>query len=76
MGGILVALAIPLYYDQIVVWPPVGRPISSDMIDNLLDHIPLDTCVAGPSVLEEISRSQNSLERLSKLRYIGFGGGK
>lgn len=76
MAGILWALAASLYYDQVIIWSPAGRPVSADLIDDALDHIDIDTCCVGPSVLEELSQSQASLDRLRKLESIGFGGGK
>ncbi|KAL8937061.1 MAG: hypothetical protein Q9216_004610, partial [Gyalolechia sp. 2 TL-2023] len=75
MAAILCALAIPLYSDEIVIWPPVGRPVSADLIDDALDYVDMDICCMGPSVLEELSQSQASLDRLPRLDSIAFGGG-
>ena len=69
------ALAIPLYYNETVIWPPPGRPISVDMVDDLLDNVSLDVCFVAPSILQEISQSQSSLERLKKVKYVETGGG-
>ena len=76
MGGIIQALAIALYYNETIIWPPPGRPISVDMIDDLLDNVPLDCCSVAPSILEELSQSQSSLEKLKKVNYAGVGGGQ
>ncbi|KAL8829920.1 MAG: hypothetical protein Q9170_005963 [Blastenia crenularia] len=76
MASLLWALASPLYFDQIIIWPPAGRPISADLMDDALEHTHIDMCCSGPSVLEELSQSQSSLENLRKLKFIGFGGGK
>ena len=75
VAGILQALAVALYYDEIVIWPPPGRPMSVEVVDDLLDNVPLDVCFVAPTTLEEISQSQSSLEKLKKLQYVEFGGG-
>ena len=50
--------------------------MSVEVIDDLLDNVPLDVCFAAPSTLEEISQSQSSLEKLKKSKYTRFGGGQ
>lgn len=76
MGGILCSLAIALYYEQTVVWPPAGRPVSVDLVDDMLDGVKLGSCLLPPSILEEMSQSQASLDRLHKVDYAAFGGGE
>lgn len=75
MAGILQSLAVPLYYNGTVIWPPPGRPMSVEVVDDLLDNVSLEGCFVAPTTLEEISQSQSSLEKLNKLRYVEFGGG-
>ena len=67
---------IALYYQKTIVWPSSGRPISTDMVDNLLDNVEVDSCFLAPSVLDEMSRSQASLENLRKLKYVQYAGGE
>ena len=77
MAGILGQLVLALYYRHTVIWPPGGRPISADMIDELLDsNIEVDGLFLAPSVLEDLSQSEDSLEKLKKVKYIEFGGGQ
>ena len=75
MAGILGGLILPLYYRQTVIWPPVGRPVSTDMIDECLDNVEVNGCFLAPSVLEEISQLESSLEKLRKVQFVEFGGG-
>ena len=75
MAGIIQALALALYYDVTIIWPPTGRPMSVEVIDDLLDNVSLDTCFVAPTTLEEVSKSQSSLEKLKKVKYVLFGGG-
>ena len=76
MAGIMQGLAIALYYNETIIWPPPGRPISIDMIDDLLDNVCVDVCFLAPSILEEMSHSQSSLEKLNRVKYVQTGGGK
>lgn len=76
MAGILGALTIPLYYTQTIIWPPAGRPISIDIVENVLDNVKVDACFLAPSVLEELSQSPSSLEKLRRLKFVEFGGGQ
>ncbi|MCJ1280878.1 hypothetical protein MMC26_000195 [Xylographa opegraphella] len=75
VAGIIQGLALPLYYNETIIWPPPGRPISVDMVDDLLDNVSLDVCFVAPSILEEMSHSQSSLEKLRKVKYVETGGG-
>ncbi|KAI4251885.1 MAG: hypothetical protein LQ352_004591 [Teloschistes flavicans] len=69
-------LANTIFFDQISVWPPAGRPVTADVVDDLLSSVQIDNCILPPSIWEELSQSQTALERLRKLRFGGFGGGK
>ena len=76
MAGILGQLLLALYYHQTVIWPPAGRPISTDLVDELLDNVEVDLCFLAPSVLEELSQSESSLEKLKGVKSVEFGGGQ
>lgn len=75
VAGILGALTLPLCYTQTMVWPPADRPISADLVEELLDNLQIDTCYLAPSLLEEMSQSQASLEKLAKFKSVKYGGG-
>lgn len=75
MAGILGQLVIALYYRYTIIWPPAGRPVSTDMVDELLDNVEVDGLFLAPSVLEDLSQSESSLEKLRKAKFVEFGGG-
>ena len=75
MAGILGQLVLALYYRHTVIWPPAGRPISADLVDELLDNVEVDGMFLAPSVLEDLSQSEESLEKLKKVKFVEFGGG-
>ena len=74
-AGIIGAFTIPLYFGQTVVWPPAGRPLGADLVDELLDKVKVDSCFLAPSILEELSQSQTSIEKLAKVNCVYFAGG-
>lgn len=76
MAGILGALVIALYYHQTIIWPPADRPVSADLVDDLLDNVEVDGCFLAPSVLEDLSQSETSLEKFKKVKFVEFGGGQ
>ena len=50
-------------------------PASLDCVNQVLDYASVDAAHFLPSTLEALCKSPQSLERLSRLRFIGFGGG-
>ena len=73
---ILQNLIVALYFEETTVWPPTGRPISADLIDDLVENVNLDVMFLAPSTLEELSQSQASLEKLKKVKYASYAGGQ
>ncbi|KAL8832155.1 MAG: hypothetical protein Q9191_000428 [Dirinaria sp. TL-2023a] len=63
----------------LVVGPPnrlIGPdPASLECINQVLEYASVDAANFLPSTLETLCKSPQSLKRLSKLRFIGFGGG-
>ena len=76
VAGILGSLAIPLYLKQTVVWPPTERPMSADLVEEVLDKLNIDALFLAPSIIEDLSQSQTSLEKLKRIKYVEFGGGR
>lgn len=46
------------------------------MVDDLLDNVEVDGCFLAPSVLEDLSQSENSLKKLEKVKFVEYGGGQ
>ncbi|KAL9117063.1 MAG: hypothetical protein Q9187_006405 [Circinaria calcarea] len=74
-GGMVLCLVLPLFFGTTIIWPPVDRPVSADLIDEVLENVDVDVCYMAPSVLEELSRSQSYCEKLKRLEHVGFLGG-
>ena len=46
VAGIIQSLLCAVCYEEMILWPPIGRPISGDFVDDLLDSLNVDavTC--------------------------------
>ena len=75
MAGILQNFLIALYYQITVIWPPPGLPVSVEVIEDALDNVTMDLCFLAPSMLEELSHSQSSLEKLKRIKWVQYAGG-
>ena len=76
MAGILGQLLLALYYRHTIIWPPASRPVSTDMVEEVLDNVEVDGLFLAPSVVEDLSQSESSLEKLRKVKFVEFGGGR
>lgn len=76
VAGIIQGLLCALYWEETILWPPIGRPISADLFDDLLNNVNVDIVFLVPSTLEEISQSQASLEKLGRVKYARYAGGQ
>lgn len=76
VAGVLQTLLISLYFGVTTIWPPTDRLINADLIDELLENVNVDLLFLAPSTFEEISQSQTSLEKMKKVQYALYAGGK
>lgn len=75
VAGVIQTLLVALYFEETTVWLPAGRPVSADLIDDLLENTNVDLVFLAPSTLEELSQSQTSLEKLKRVKYAQYAGG-
>jgi hypothetical protein len=59
-----------------MVWPPADRPLSTVVVDQVLDVSGADFLYITPSILEDLANSPESLRKLERLAVIGYGGGE
>jgi hypothetical protein len=64
------------YWDVPAAFGIGDRPFSADMAQECLKYADVDAVILPPAILEELSQSQEAMDILSKLAYVGFGGGK
>jgi hypothetical protein len=65
------------YWDVPAVLGIGDRPLSADMALECLKYADVNSIILPPAILEELSQSTaESIDVLTKLSYVGFGGGK
>ena len=68
-------LVTAVYHGIHLVFPPSGVPLGPHLVDQMIDHGQVDGLLAAPSILEDISRSPESLKRLARLNLCVWIGG-
>ncbi|RMJ07283.1 hypothetical protein CDV36_013107 [Fusarium kuroshium] len=74
MSGIAGALYSALMFDWTIVLPPPG-PISMTLIERLLDSFPMNSAFIPPSILNEMAKSTDALNKLAALDLVISAGG-
>ncbi|KAI0441964.1 male sterility protein-domain-containing protein [Xylaria telfairii] len=74
-AGIWFALFLPVYYGSTVVYGPAKRPLTSDIAAKGMVLGRVKGGFYPPSILEDLSKSPSSLEKISKLEFVAYGGG-
>ncbi|KAI1406984.1 hypothetical protein F5Y13DRAFT_207076 [Hypoxylon sp. FL1857] len=64
-----------LYWDTPIAFPIIDRPLSSDLVIECLDNLDVELVVLPPSILEDMSQSEEGITALKKLNMVSFGGG-
>lgn len=67
---------MPFFYELSIVLGPAMVPVNLDLVDSMFDHANVDGSCLAPSTLEDISKSKESLARMSKTLFTCFGGGQ
>ncbi|RSL50076.1 hypothetical protein CEP54_012118 [Fusarium duplospermum] len=74
MSGIVGALYSALMFDWTIVLPPPG-PISMSLVESLLDSFPMNSAFIPPSILNEMAKSTDALNKLVALDLVISAGG-
>ena len=69
-------LVLNLWWDMTPVFPPPSAFPSIDMVTKIIDAVPMDVALIAPSLLEEMSESEETMKRLEKVPWVMYGGGK
>ena len=75
-GGLFMTVGLGTFWGVTIVYGPADRPISPDLINNVLDTSNVTTAMIAPSMLDEMSKSPDCISRLEKLEACTYGGGK
>jgi hypothetical protein len=64
-----------VYWETPVVLGLSDRPLTPDLVVQCLNNLDVELIALPPSVLEEMSHSEEGIRSLRKLKLVVFGGG-
>lgn len=64
-----------IYFDTPLVIGIGDRPLTSDLVVESLNSIDVDVILLPPSILEELSVTEEGIAALKRLQIVAFGGG-
>ncbi|KAL1838823.1 hypothetical protein VTJ49DRAFT_2180 [Mycothermus thermophilus] len=73
--GLHMSLIMTLYWDVPAVLGIGDRPLTADLVVECLKHSGADATILPPAIMEELSNSEESIDVLKKLAWVGSGGG-
>ncbi|SPO06339.1 related to nonribosomal peptide synthetase MxcG (component of the myxochelin iron transport regulon) [Cephalotrichum gorgonifer] len=74
-AGLYLTITMTLFWDMVVALAIPEKPLSSDLTLECLTSLKPDSVMMPPVILEDISQSKESMNVLSKLNFVAFGGG-
>ncbi|KAL8980929.1 MAG: hypothetical protein Q9205_004133 [Flavoplaca limonia] len=74
MAGFSIAIILSLCSNSVVVFGPGDRPVSVPLVEQVLANANVTCAMLPPSILEEMSKSEAALQRLSLLKAVYYGG--
>lgn len=74
-AGIVTPLIQVLFNSRTIVLGPPGLP-TADSFKQVVDYGRIDAAVMLPVTLEDIASSSTALEKLARLRFVTYAGGK
>ncbi|KAL7953326.1 hypothetical protein V8C34DRAFT_321272 [Trichoderma compactum] len=75
MAGIACIVIFGIYHGVPIVLGVPNRPLSADLVAECLAHAQADFALLPPSIIEDMSVSDEHVRLLAKLKGTGFGGG-
>ncbi|KAI9647265.1 hypothetical protein NHQ30_003648 [Ciborinia camelliae] len=76
-AGVFIHLYMAFYHGINFVFASPSVPVTSNLVDDMMEHANIDSLFLAPSTVEEVAFSSSSLELLQKknIKFISFGGG-
>ncbi len=74
MAGIMWSLPIVCWVDSTIIFPP-PIPLTASLVDEIHKHTHVDYSTLMPSIIVELAKNENSVQRLGKLRTLNYAGG-
>ncbi|EQK99859.1 Male sterility, NAD-binding protein [Ophiocordyceps sinensis CO18] len=74
-AAVYVSLTMAVFYGQAIALGIPERPLNSELVIQCLAKSGADAALLPPSILEELSHSEEGIEMLRRLNFVSFGGG-
>ena len=74
MAGIMWSLPIVCWVDSTIIFPP-PIPLTASLADEIHKHTRVDYSTLMPSIIVELTKNEDSLQRLAKVRGLSYAGG-
>lgn len=75
VAGITFSLAITCFYDSTVILPPAGVPVTANLVHSMHKQTVVDHYILAPSLVSDITKDDQYLAALSRLKGLTFSGG-
>lgn len=75
-AGIAAISSTGIYYGVALVLGIPDRPLSADLVVESLIHSGADGTILPPSIIEDLSLTEEGIRALATLKIVGFGGGE
>lgn len=75
-AAVYVSTAMAIFYGHPIALGIPERPLNSDLVIQCLGQSGTDAALLPPSIMEELSHTDEGVEALKKLKFVSFGGGE
>ncbi|KAL8668541.1 MAG: hypothetical protein Q9168_006833 [Polycauliona sp. 1 TL-2023] len=72
--GMTAALQFTVFLGSTIVFGPIDRPATADVVSQILDHARLDGMIVPPSLLESLCGKADTLAKVKQLKYVQYAG--
>ena len=74
LGGLWMYTVLAVLCDYVPVWPPL-RPITAEVVNDIVTHGEIHACMIAPSIIEDIVNEPKFYDSLGSLEWVFYGGG-
>ncbi|KAM0142805.1 hypothetical protein ACHAO1_001043 [Botrytis cinerea] len=76
-AGVYLSLFSACYYEIQIVLASPSVPVTSNLVDDMIENAGIDSLMLAPSTVEELAFSSSSLELIQEknIKFVCFGGG-
>lgn len=75
VAGITYSFAVAVFYSCTAIYPPVGTPLTADLINSMHHQTPIDHYIIAPSLVSDLAKNDAYLEDIKRLKGLTFAGG-